>query len=395
MAEGSSEIKRLIIASADLKRELVAFAQSARFDRYREAELRKAAGEGGDPPAPGGDRWVQAMDDFIMTFRFPDGTGVIDRFLASGGTGGKPLRKSDRRLLEGWRDPVDGVFELRSETGGQIALFNLIDELTYRAYAPVGVARVAADEGDFVLARLVPLEPGAWLVSGNMTPFPREHAKVVAELALDWLRAHPALAFRNPEKLKRGWELMREDRDHFTEFFGGDQVVFSPSEALDRLNEYYRARQEEAVAEQYPDGDVPEGVDTGEPFFTLPPEQLGSMTTIGVIYDETDGMSLLPELGMLEELFSDPSLADTDSYRDALLSYLDSESIYPGPLRRLADAHPDTTDDVFRKVLKKPTFAWADQGEHLLRKHKSWYFKQDRYPKTTPASDYLLSLLGS
>ena len=391
MADGSEEIRRLVGRSGELKRELVAFARSARFDRYREEELRKAAAEGEDPPAPGSDRWVQAMDDFVMTFRFPDGTGVIDRFLASSGT---DLRKADRRLLEGWRDPVDGVFELRARSDREITLFNLIDELEYRAYAQSSVMRVLVDPGDFVLARLVPLTPDAWSVSGSLTPFPREHARVVAELALDWLRAHPRLAFRNPEKLERGWELMREDRDQFAEFFGGDQVVLPPSQALDQLNAYYRTRQEQAVAEQFPDGNVPDSVNTSEPFFTLPEEQLQAMGTIGVIYDETDGMSLLPELGMLEELFADPSLADREGYKEALLGYLDSESIYPGPLLRLAAAHPDTVDDVYRTVLKKPAFTWEEQGERLLRKRKPWYFKQDHYPKTTPASDYLLSLLA-
>lgn len=380
------DIKRLIARSGELKAELLSYAQTKRFDRYREAELRKAAEmRGGEPPEPGSDRWITAMDDFIMTFRFPDGTGVIDRYLAARG---KNLRKSDRELLRGWLDPVDGIFELKSrdESDDSLTLHNLIDELDYRAYASLSVSLVPASDGDFVLARLAPVREGAWSVSGTLTPFPREHAKVVAQLALEWLTTRPKLAFRNPEKRERGWELMRQDRDKFAEFFGSDQVVLPPREALDRLNDYYRARADETERGLKRDD---------EPFFRLSEDELKLLDTIGVIYDETDGMSLLPDFGTLEELFADPSLAvPGGKHAEALVSYLNSDSIYPGPLRRLAAAHPGTVDEVYRKILKKPSFTWEKQGEQLLRKRKPWYFKEDRYPKTTPTSDYLLELLS-
>jgi hypothetical protein len=392
----AAELERLVDRCGDLKQQLVAFAESARFDRWREQELAKAADASDDSAlSRGSDRWVSAMDDFIMTFRFPDGTGVVDRFLAAHGKDGKELRKSDRRILEGWRDPVDGIFELRAKHNDSLTLLNLLDELEYHVYSSMSFARLPADDGDFVLTRLVPLTADAWLVSGAMSPFPREHARVVAELALEWSGTRPLLAFRNPEKARLGWEMMREDRDEFVEFFGSDQVVIPAGEAESRVNEYYRQHQEKALARRSPDKPLPEvtaGID--RPYFALP-ASLRSLDTIGVIYDETDGMSLLPDFGMLEELFAHPELAAEQRYADALLGYLDSESVYPGPLRRLAAAHPGTVDDVYRTALRKPTFTWAKQGDLLLRKRKPWYFKHVPYPKVTPTSDYLVELLSS
>lgn len=390
----AAEIKRLVDRCAGLKRQLVAFAESARFDRWREPELAKASEAAEDSaPAKGSERWISAMDDFVMMFRFPDGTGVIDRFLAARS---KDLRKSDRKILEGWRDPVDGIFELRVKSGDSLTLYNLLDELEYRVYSARSLAGLSAEAGSFILARLVPMTASAWTTSGFLTPFPREHAEVIAELALEWLQTRPLLAFRNPEKVRRGWEMMREDRDEFIEFFGGDQVIIPAGEAESRINEYYRRRQEKALAKRSPDKPLTEvtaGVD--RPFFALPPETLKGLDTIGVIYDETDGMSLLPDFGMLEELFARPSLATDSRYADALLGYLDSPSVYPGPLRRLVESHPDTADAVWRAVLKKPSFTWAKQGDLLLRKRKPWYFKLEPYPKVTPASDYLVELLSS
>jgi hypothetical protein len=386
---GAAEIQRLVDRSGDLKQDLVAFAGGRRFDRYREPELRKAA-EDGTPPPPGSERWVQAMDDFIMTFRFPDGDGVIDRYLS--GPDGKNLRKADRKLLESWREPVDGIFELRDKGSDQILLFNLIDELEYRTYASAGFARLTAEPGSFVLARLAQLKPGAWVLSGSLSQFPREHAKVVAQLALEWVQTRPRLAFRNPEKRERGWEMMREDRDEFAEFFGSDQVVIPADEALRKINDYYRDHQEKALAKS---GKQAADAPVDRPYFTLPEGALAGLETVGVVYDETDGMSLLPDFGLLEELFADPSLAGDKRYADVLNAYLKSDSIYPGPLRRLAAAHPDTVDEVYRAVLKKPAFTWEKNGELLLSKRKPWYFQETRYPKSTPVSDYLVDLIAA
>lgn len=397
-------LRRVAARAGDLKRMLVAFAQSPRFDRWRVPELAKASSSAGAagsagaadaagaaPPAKGSERWIAAMDDFIMTFRFPDGTGVVDRYLSASG---KNLDKRDRKLLEGWRDPVDGIFELRARNSDSLTLWNLLDELEYKAYAELGFASLSAGTGDFILARLVPMAPGAWTFSGSVTPIPRANAAVVAELALEWSASRPRLVFRNPRKERLGWEMMRQERDDFIGFFGSDQVVIPAAAAESRINEYYRRRQEKALARRSPGTPVPEvtaGID--RPFFVMP-ESLLSLDTIGVIFDETDGLSLLPDFGLLEELFARPELAADKRYAEALLGYLDSDSIYPGVLRRLAVADQDAADRVYRTVLKKPSFSWVKQGDLLLRRRKPWYYKQARQPNVTPASDYLAELLS-
>jgi hypothetical protein len=68
---------------------------------------------------------------------------------------------------------------------------------------------------------------------------------------------------------------------------------------------------------------------------------------------------------MLRDLFGNPRLAADERYADALLSYLGSETIAPMPLQRLAAAYPDTVDAVFRKILRRRDFTWA---EHALRR---------------------------
>jgi hypothetical protein len=121
----------------------------------------------------------------------------------------------------------------------------------------------------------------------------------------------PELVFRNPEKVKQGWQQMREDRAGFVEFFGGDELVLPPAEAAERLNAYYRHRQEAALARQ-PAQRRPRT----SPAWTCPP----------------------------------------------------------------SSSHPDTVDAVFRKILRRRDFTWAEHGEPLMRRRKAWYYQHEPDP---------------
>jgi hypothetical protein len=140
----------------------------------------------------------------------------------------------------------------------------------------------------------------------------------------------PELVFRNPEKIEQGWEQMRQDRATLVEFFGRDELVLPPAEATERLNAYYRHRQEAVLAGQPArrrPGNLP-GIDV--PAFELPPD-LAEVDTIGIIYDETDGLNFYYEYGMLRDLFANPALAADKRYADVLRGYLRSETIAPLP----------------------------------------------------------------
>lgn len=247
--------------------------------------------------------------------------------------------------------------------------------------------------GGFVNARLVPIRPfpGVWLISGTMTTYRKSDAGYLREVALELTVTRPELVFRNPEKVEQGWAQMRADRAAFVEFFGRDELVLPPAEAAERLGAYYRQRQEAALASRprrRRPANLP-GLDV--PAFELPAE-LADAGTIGIIYDETDGLNFYNEYGMLQDLFGNPGLAADKRYADALRGYLRSESIAPLPLQRLAAAHPDAVDAVFRKVLRQRNFSWAEHGEALMRRRKAWYYEHELRPGVSVIGGRLLEL---
>lgn len=384
---GEPSLADLIERSAELKEKLVAFAQSARFDRWLTPLLLDAAG-----PARQLDEGeaIRITDHFILRYRLPDGSTVVDRFVA----GRKDLTAADREMLLGWRDPVEGIFEIQRKDGDAVVLLNLVDDLEYRTYSNAGPAAFrGVSKGGFLHTCLVPVHSGdgAWLVSGAMSYYPRSSATDIAQAALELATGQPELVFRNPEKAEQGWQRMREDRAAFVEFCGSDELVLSPAEAEDLLNAYYRHRQEVAVAAQ--PGRAPRRrlpcLDL--PLFELPPE-LADSDTIGVIYDQIDGLNFYVDYGMLRDLFADPAVTGRRRHQDLLRTYLREESIAPLPIRRLAAAHPETADEVFRKLLRKPGFTWSEHGERLLRRRKPWYYENEPRPGVSVIGDRLSRL---
>src|SRR5262249_19521217 len=153
---------------------------------------------------------------------------------------------------------------------------------------------------------------------------------------------------------------------------GGDELILPPAEAEERLNAFHRHQQKAALARQPSRRRPPNRPAVDVPAFEIPPE-LAEANTIDMIYDETDELNFYNEYEMLRELFAEPALVADKQYTDVLRGYLRAETIGPLPFRRLAAAYPDTTDAVFRRVLRKPEFTWAEHGEDLMRRRKPWY----------------------
>jgi hypothetical protein len=391
MRQGGDErsLAWLIERSAELKRALVGFALSPRMERHLERFMSESAGL---HEVLIEDEAIDAVDRFALLYRLPNGKTVLDQFMSSW----PDLSGADREMLRGWRDPVDGIFEIRGKDGDSLILMNLVDDLEYRAYSNMGAAafRPLSKHG-FVYARLVPIGPvsGAWLVSGAMRAYRKSDAAKVAKAAFELATRLPELVYRNPRKVEQAWQQMRAERAEFVEFFGRDELVLPPAQAEERVNAFYRHRQEAALAAR-PARRRPSdilGVDV--PAFELPTE-IADAGTIGIIYDEIDGLNFYIEYGMLRDLFADPALASDKRYADVLRGYLRAETIGPLPLRRAAAAYPQTVDAVFRTILRQPHFTWAEYGEALLRRRKPWYYEHEPRPNRTVIGARLSELLG-
>ncbi len=372
----------LLERAGDLKGELVEFAQRPRFSKA----FRKAVtGRFGRIVVADEDQLIDFMDWFVLQHRLPDGRTVVEQFVAAR----TDLPDAERRLLLGWRDVVEGVFEIGRRDGPALLAFNLVDDMTYRMRSNMGPSVFGSmPKGAFMVCRLVPFGD-EWMLSGAQHLFPRSARKAMLEMVAKLSLERPGLVFRNPEKLSRGWELQRWERERFIEWFGADLVVLKGAELADRFDAYWRWRVRQTAS-----GELSEGSRPDVPVFELP-ERLFEAETVAVIYDEAEGLTFLAEFGRLEEVFEDPSLLANRDHRGAVMGYLNDDSVSPLPFRRLAQRDPAKASEVFRRLLKSSQFCWERDGEQLMRRRKASFFVRPVLPHVTPASRAVLEAHGS
>jgi hypothetical protein len=390
---GDSSIDDLIDRAADLKGELVAFAQSSRFARRLNARLVDAADRHGylDEGTA-----VLTIDHFALQYRLPNGRTVVEQFV----TQRRPqLSDDEQKMMLAWRDVVEGCFEVRRGGGEAVELHNLLDDLVYRVYSNMGRgALTRLRQGMFVIGRIVPVHPAAdaWLVSGHVAAFPKSARRQIAQIAAQRITAHPELLRRNPAMLRRAWEVQAEHRSGFIAQVGSDLVVLPPHEAQETLREHYRRLRRKAAANL--EGKAAErAVTTGptpEEMGQLPDELLDA-DSVALIYDEIEGLNYYRDFGRLDALFADRALARDRTNLALLREYLHDESLSPLPIRRLVQRHPEGADPVFRTFLRKPGFSWSRDGEKLLRRDKKPFFDREPTPSISIIGERLAELLGT
>jgi hypothetical protein len=375
----------LIERSGDLKRALLEFAHGSRFAGAFQKALLDHFGEATELDE---EAFGNFLDAFVLQHRLADGRTVVDHFVAAH----PELPEQERAMLRGWQDVVEGIFAIRGRDGDALLGDNLVDERVYRIHSNMGPAVFERmPSGAFLIARLVPVED-EWLLSGLSSILPAADRDEVYRLAAELAQQHPSLVFRNPAKLELAWQLQYDEQRSFVDFFGSDLIVVPGHEVAERLRAYHRFRLHEVR-----DAEGKSAADRSrETYGVVPevpeielPEEVAEAETVGLLFDEVDGLNFLIDFGQVEETFGHPALADEPNHREVVLSYLKDASISPRVLRRLADRDPQRATQVFRRVLQRPRFSWDRDGETLLRRHKAGYFAHPVLPSVTPVSDSL------
>ena len=378
-------IASLLDRCAELKREMLEFSWQPRFDRDRSGVLRDHL-----PDRFVGDEseLIAALDYFLLQHKLRSGKTVVEHFVAS-----RPdLPGHERELLLGWRDVVEGIFEVHGRDGDALVTENLVDELTYRVYSNMGPGVFRPLEpGGFMIGRLVPVG-SEWLISGNFACYPKSDRAAIHRSAYEIAMRHPEQAFRNPDKLARAQQQQKTVHDWFVQFFGDDFVVIPGAQLTERMQSFYAFCRDQAVAELAASGKQPKNLPFHAPDY---PADLVASDAVAITHDEVDGLGLYAEFGLIGEAFADPSLLCHPEYRRRVRDYLDDPTVSPLLFERMAAHDPGRTNQVFRKLLGRKHFDWALGGEKLMRRRKPDYFDRPRLPRVVPLSDKLARYAAS
>lgn len=232
----------------------------------------------------------------------------------------------------------------------------------------------------FLIARLVAVGD-EWMLSGPIQILRASERDFACQLALDMSLRTPEAVFRNPEKLAQAWEHQRADRARFVDFFGTDLLVVPGEQVQERLDGYHTYCRDTVLGPE--PKTVPPAVSMSLP------SDLTDAETVGLIYDETDGLGFYADFGLVEQAFANPELLRRRRWREQTMSYVEDDSVEPMVLRRLAGRDPEKATVVFRRLLKRPRFDWDRDGEQLMREVKPGYFDRPPRPRVSPLSERL------
>lgn len=362
----------LVARAGQLKPMLVEFATSPRYESEMSLAFARQYPDGFKEI---GASLSMAVDHFALQHKLPSGKTVVEEFVAQH----PELSGEEQDMLLGWRDVVEGIFEITGKDRGALMVFCYLDELTYRVRSNLGSqAMKPLRKGMILIGRLVRAGPD-WMVSGNLSTLPASARGTALEIAAEQAQRNPKAVFRNPANLARAQLSLKERHEAFVDLFGDDLIVVPGSEVPARFEAFWRY-----MAQLHaPD------VEYNPPPLDAPPELLAA-SSVAIYFAPGYGMSFHPGYDLLDELFSQPALISRQLYQEVLSGYLNDRHSSPEPLRRLAARDPHSASTVFTRFLgRKGGFSWDTDGEDLLRQHKPSYFDGTELPHTVVLSPLL------
>jgi hypothetical protein len=364
-------VDQLLERTGVLKRMLVAFARSDRFELELSALIWQ---EFPDGQVAAESQINTIVDDFLLKHRLAGGSTVVEEFVLAH----PELPDEERDLLLSWLNAVDGIFEVAGKERDAVLLLNVIDELTYRTRSNLGGMLRPVRKGMFVVGRVVPLGDD-WLMSGYLSVLPASERDQLLTIAAVRALQHPEAVFRNPVKLAQARSALAQQRKIFVDLFGADLIVAPGPEVPERVKAF-----RDRLAGQ-------KGSDALSRILAADfPDELLAAESVALHFATNEGLSFYPDYHLLEELFTNPELITSPDHREVLWGTLRAPDVSPEPLRRLAARDPAKASQVFTDLLwRNDGFSWSDDGEDLLRRSKPSYFDGTVLPQNVPLSPAL------
>ncbi len=363
----------------DIRKMLVDYFQNVLLKRdntLKKAFLKAAREEYGNPLViKSEDEFHEFTDNFVYSYRFPDDLTVIDRFVSETPN----LSEKEKAIVLKWKDPVVGLFQVKRTLLDGFVAENLINEVDYTikpTTIPQEFERLAKP-GAFFRAKIIPVSDNEYIFSG-VQEFLDVSEKEILKMVANIQMKHPQFAFRdNEERMRRGFELQKKDRELFIEYFGSDEALTEgrklPALAAEFMD--YRLSKVEKP--------LPEGYKPPEMHF---PKGLLKSKDVGIVFDELSGQHYLVNYGIILNVFQSPDELKIQRYKRDILTYLEDQTISPYLLKKLFFKFPQNAEAIIRRILGRPEFSLEKDFDFLMDEFKPSFKGKRIYPYILPMS---------
>jgi hypothetical protein len=370
----------------DIRKMLVDYFQYVllkKDDALKKAFLKASRGKYGDPLViDSEDGFHEFTDNFVYSYRFPGNLTVIDRFVSET----PDLSEKENAIVLRWKDPVVGLFQVKKVLPDGFVAENLINEVDYMikpTAIPRGLER-SAKPGAFFMAKVIPVSDEEYIFSGTQEFLDVSEKEILKKVAVLQMK-NPQFAFRdNEERIRRGFELQKEGRELFIEYFGSDEVLTEGTKLPALANEFmnYRLSKREKP--------LPDGYKPPEMNF---PKGLLESKDVGIVFDDLSGQQYLVNYGLMLNMFQNPDESKIQRYKNDILTYLKDPTISPHVIRRLFFRHPQNTEFIIRKILDRPEFGLEEDFDFLMDEFKPSFKGKRIYPYILPMSPKFVKAL--
>jgi len=377
----------------DLKKALVNFAQSGRFDREIRHALRESGLEKDGVIVADEGELINFWDHFILERVTRRGYTPLELFVREQRRR-KALPEEICQQLLRWKKPIFSIFEVRERVDEDtLLLYNLINRKEYltRATQPGSVTRIQV--GSYLFTRIVPWYD-YYCFSGATEGYPPEAKESVMEMLAEFKREHPTVLFVDDEE-RQAKALAAQERlyNAFVAYFGDDEVVFpTGQEMAQEMGRFYHFYTFEYVHPDLGQTLAERAREKGkEPPKELPqpeyPKEILEAEQVGVLFDPEYGMFTLLQYGNFRRLFTEEDFTQVPNYESLFYEYLEDESVPPLPFQRMVEHYPERARKVFAAILGKRKFNLERSFPKLMRRYKGHWLDRKPVPSVIPLTE--------
>jgi len=274
-------------------------------DGLKKTFLKASREKYGDPRIINSeDEFHEFTDNFVYSYRFPDNSTIIDRYVSET----PDLSETEKAVVLKWKDPVVGLFQVKRTLPDGFVAENLINEVDY-TIKPTTIPQPLeqlARPGAFFKAKIIPASDSEYIFSGVQEFLDISEKEILKRVAQIQMK-NPQFAFRdNEERIRRGFELQKEDRELFIEYFGSDEVLTEGRKLPTLVAEFMDYRLSKLTKP------IPEGYKPPEMHF---PKGLLKSKDVGIVFDELSGQHYLVNYGIILNVFQSPGEAKIQRHK--------------------------------------------------------------------------------
>ena len=354
-------------------------------DGLKKTFLKASREKYGDPRIINSeDEFHEFTDNFVYSYRFLDNSTILDRYVSET----PDLSETEKAVVLKWKDPVVGLFQVKRTLPDGFVAENLINEVDY-TIKPTTIPQPLeqlARPGAFFKAKIIPASDSEYIFSGVQEFLDISEKEILKRVAQIQMK-NPQFAFRdNEERIRRGFELQKEDRELFIEYFGSDEVLTEGRKLPTLAAEFMDYRLSKLTKP------IPEGYKPPEMHF---PKGLLKSKDVGIVFDELSGQHYLVNYGIILNVFQSPDEAKIQRHKRDILTYLEDQTISPHVLKKLFFKSPQNAEAIIRKILDRPEFSLEKDFDSLMDEFKPSFKGKRIYPDMLPMSHKFVEAMRS